>query len=89
MHSAKTFSGDSQDTESHFQKLAIKERAKFDKETRPSPLMIQDGSKSSLAVVSLVVALTGKNNPSYKSVRSISDTREILQALAADAMTVR
>jgi len=84
----KTFNGDSQDTESYFQKSVIKERSKFDRETKATT-MIQGSSSSSLVIVTLVVALTGRNNPSYKSVRSLSDTREILQALAADAMTVR
>lgn len=93
-HEAKTFSDSSSvDTESYFQKLSIKERSKFDQETKPTKFQTVGNSfnapsSSNLAIVSLVVALRGKNNPSYKSVRSLTDTREILQSLAADALTV-
>jgi uncharacterized membrane protein len=86
-HESKSFNSDSENTESYFQRMAIKERSKFERENSPARMMIDNGSKSSLAVVSLVVALRGSQNPAYKSARSLTDAREILQSLAADAMT--
>jgi uncharacterized membrane protein len=87
-HESKSFEvSDSENTESYFQRIAIKERSKFERENSPAMVMIDNGSKSSLAVVSLVVALRGSQNPAYKSARSLTDAREMLQSLAADAMT--
>ena len=39
------------------------------------------------AVVSLVIAMKGNNGPYTKSFGSISDVRNCLQSLAADALT--
>ena len=73
-----------------FQKLAIKERAKFEEETssfasiQPSSM----GSTPTQVVVSIVVALRGTSSGYMKNnLRSISDVSTCLQGLAADALT--
>ena len=87
-HESKSLN-DNQSIESQFQRYTIKERMKFEKETKP---MLNYNSNElnspTIAVVSLIVALKGNNNPSYKSVRSLVDTKECLQSLAADSLTV-
>ena len=73
-----------------FQKLAVKERAKFEEETsslasiQPSSM----GSTPTQVVVSIVVALRGTSSGYMKNnLRSISDVSTCLQGLAADALT--
>ena len=79
-----------QAAEPAFQKLAVKERAKFEEETssvatiRPSKI----GSTPTQVVVSIVVALRGKSSGYMpNNLRSVSDVATCLQGLAADAMT--
>lgn len=85
----KSMRGDNQEAESYFQRLSIKERSKFESESTPRITSSVDasGNTQTIAVVSILVAVQNSNK--YKaSARSITDTRELLQALAADALTV-
>ena len=79
-----------QAAEPAFQKLAIKERAKFEEEVssvatvRPS----QMGSTPTQVVVSIVVAMRGKSSAYMpNNLRTVSDVSACLQGLAADALT--
>lgn len=79
-----------QAAEPAFQKLAVKERAKFEEEVssvatiRPS----QIGSTPTQVVVSIVVAMRGKSSAYMpNNLRTVSDVSACLQGLAADAMT--
>ena len=89
-YEGELFRGSGQSAEPAFQKLAIKERAKFEEETssmatvRPSNI----GSTPTQVVVSIVVALRGKSSGyMQQNLRSISDVSACLQGLAADALT--
>lgn len=84
------FKSGGQIAELAFQKLAIKERAKFEEETssiasiRPS----SNGGSPTQVVVSIVVALRGKSSGYMtNNLRSTSDVAMCLQGLAADALT--
>jgi uncharacterized membrane protein len=73
-----------------FQKLAIKERAKFEEETSSvATIRAADiGSTPTQVVVSIVVALRGKSSAYMpQNLRTISDVSACLQGLAADALT--
>jgi len=76
--------------EPYFQRIAVKERAKFESESNSSqsPLMIagEGGSKATQAVVSLVVAIRGKSDAT-RTVTSSRDVSEVLQTLASEALT--
>jgi len=76
--------------ESSFQRIAVKERTKFNSENSYTGLIRDSSSASSkptLAVVSIVAAVRGRSSGlSAGNVRSVSSTRECLQGLAADAM---
>ena len=89
-YEGELFRGSGQSAEPAFQKLAIKERAKFEEETssmatvRPSSI----GSTPTQVVVSIVVALRGKSSGyMQQNLRSVSDVSACLQGLAADALT--
>jgi len=87
-HEVQSFNDEDSNTESAFQRLAIKERTKFEKENQASFASIKNSNKvggSTVAVVSLIVALRGKNS-NYKSVRNFVETRNCLEALAGDAL---
>jgi len=80
-----------QQTESSYQKLVVKERAKFEKETE-SAIMLKGTVKNDIvaptqAVVSIVVAFRGKSNAYTKSIRSLVDLKNCLENLASDALT--
>lgn len=73
-----------------FQKLAVKERAKFEEETSSFASIVPSsmGSTPTQVVVSIVVALRGTSSGYMKNnLRSISDVSTCLQGLAADALT--
>jgi uncharacterized membrane protein len=87
--------GDSRSAEPLFQRLAIAERSKFEKETNASsgPMIRLDKAVnanqpcSTQAVVSILVAVRGSNDVYSRKIRGITDTRQCLEALAADALT--
>lgn len=86
---------DAKRAEPYFQKLAIQERSKFDKETiesrgyNPNEIVydrngnVMNG-KSTPAVVSIIVAVRGKSD-SLRSLTSTRDLADALQTLAAEA----
>ncbi len=79
--------------EPYFQKLAVGERSKFEKETiGDSRAMIKDSNDRSASqptevVISLVVAMRGQSTGYASSVRSLAEAKACLQGLAADALT--
>lgn len=81
--------GRKQKAEPRFQQIAIKERAKFEKEN-PEVSLIRSssrpGSQPTQAVISLVVAMRGKSTAFSKSVKTLSEVRSCLQSLCADAL---
>jgi uncharacterized membrane protein len=88
-YEGEVFRQGGQAAEPAFQKLAVKERAKFEEET--SSVATIKPSSSSISrtecVVSIVVALRGKSSAYGKDVRTLSDLSACLQGLAADALT--
>lgn len=94
---AAAFEGDKfmmgpQKAEPYFQRLAIGERSKFEKETNGDMAMIKDSNDMSVSqptevVVSLVVAMKGQSTAYSNSVRSLAEVKRCLQGLAADALT--
>lgn len=89
-YEGELFRSGGQAAEPAFQKLAVKERAKFEEETssfatiQPSSM----GSTPTQVVVSIVVALRGTSTGYMKNnLRSISDVSACLQGLATDALT--
>lgn len=89
-YEGELFRSGGQAAEPAFQKLAVKERAKFEEETssfatiQPSSM----GSTPTQVVVSIVVALRGTSTGYMKNnLRSISDVSTCLQGLATDALT--
>lgn len=81
-----------QKAEPYFQRLAIGERSKFDKETNGDVAMIKPDIDMSVSqptevVVSLVVAMKGQSSAYSNSVRSLAEVKRCLQGLAADALT--
>ena len=80
---------DSSKAELYFQKLAITERAKYDKETTPS---LNRGintniSNKSQVVVSLIVTIKGESDAyQKKQMLTISELRSCLQSLAYEAL---
>lgn len=83
------FSGDK--AENYFQRLAVDERAKFEKETSGQGALlipITETGKKTQAIVTLVVAVRGRSDAlTSKGVRSVSDVRDCLQTLASEALT--
>jgi uncharacterized membrane protein len=86
------FSGSSK-AEPFFQRTAVTERSKFEKENTGSNLMrnnlygnaISQGSRTQ-AVVSIVCAIRGRSD-ALRNVRSARDIKEALQTLASEALT--
>lgn len=82
-----------QKAEPFFQRLAVGERAKFEKETiGDGRAMIKNSNDKDLSqptemVVSLVVAMRGQSTGYMSSVRSLAEVKACLQGLAADALT--
>lgn len=81
-----------QKAEPYFQRLAIGERSKFEKETNGDVAMIKPTNDMSTSqptevVVSLVVAMKGQSSAYSNSVRSLAEVKTCLQGLAADALT--
>merc|ERR1712146_841128 len=80
--------------EPYFQRLAVGERSKFERETiGESRVMIKDSNDRSVSqptemVVSLVVAMRGQSTGYASSVRSLAEVKACLQGLAADVMAV-
>ena len=79
--------------EPYFQKMAVGERSKFEKEMTgaDSRAMIKNSNDMSASqptemVVSLVVALRGQSSGYVSSVRSLAEVKACLQGLAADAL---
>lgn len=87
--------GNARQAEPLFQQIAIRERAKFEEEKAPSSSVAMineaptDGPKKTQAVVSIVVALRGRdgNAARVRDVRSYTDAIRCLEGLAADALT--
>ena len=83
--------GSKSDAEPFYQKTAIAERAKFEEETSAGYGTVKSTNAgrgvATKTVVSLVVALRGKSAAVINSVRSSKDVRDVLQSLAADALT--
>ena len=78
-----------QGAEPRFQRLAIAERAKFEKENPEGAVRgssVNSASQPTQAVVSLVVAMRGKSTAYSKSVTTLSEVRACLAALASDAL---
>jgi len=80
-----------QGAEPRFQRLAIAERAKFEKENPEGAMIrgsssVNSGSQPTQAVVSLVVAMRGRSTAYSKSVTTLSEVRACLQSLASDAL---
>jgi uncharacterized membrane protein len=75
--------------EPFYQKLAITERTKFEKESigtiRSSNVV--SGSLPTQAVVSILVAIRGKSEAYKKNVSNTREVKEILQSLASEALT--
>lgn len=89
-YESELFRSSGQAAEPAFQKLAIKERAKFEEETSSiASIRASDiGSTPTQVVVSIVVALRGKSSAYMpQNLRTISDVSACLQGLAADALT--
>lgn len=80
-------SGNSREIEPAFQKLAIRERSKFEEEVSGSAPYGGVTSRPTQVVVSLVVALRGKAQSYSDKITSTKMLRECLQNLAADALT--
>lgn len=77
------------DAEPFYQKTAVSERSKFERET-DGAIMRSDNLNRGVAtktVVSIVVALRGKSSAAASNVRSVSDVKSVLQTLAAEALT--
>ena len=89
-YEGELFRNGGQAAEPAFQKLAVKERAKFEEETSSfgsiQPTSV--GSTPTQVVVSIVVALRGTSTGYMKNnLRSISDVSTCLRGLASDALT--
>lgn len=81
---------DSSKAEVYFQKLAIAERAKYDKEIIPSlnTNANTNMSNKSQVVVSLIVTIKGESDAYRKNhILTISELRSCLQSLAYEALT--
>ena len=81
-----------QKAESYFQRLAVKERAKFEEENSSSSFAVIKStntgvSKPTQVIVSLVVAIRGSSSSYVRKVQSIGDAKKCLEGLAADALT--
>merc|ERR1711871_571267 len=81
-----------QKAEPYFQRLAIGERSKFDKETNGNLATIKASNDNSVSqptevVVSILVAMKGQSSAYSNSVRSFAEVKRCLQGLAADALT--
>jgi uncharacterized membrane protein len=86
-YSGEYFNGrNSANCEPAFQKLAISERSKFEKEVSGGAYS-GGSSKPTQVVVSLVVALRGKSQAYADNISSNRLLKECLQNLAADALT--
>merc|ERR1711871_337012 len=79
--------GNSRDVEPAFQKIAIKERSKFEVENSSISKYSGADSRQTKVVVSLVVALRGRAQAYVENINSSSKLKECLQNLAADALT--
>lgn len=82
--------GESDRAEPAFQRLAIQERTKFEKESMPGAAIRSTsiGYTPTQAVVSLVVAIRGRSDTlKKKMLSSRNDVREVLQTLASEALT--
>jgi len=91
-YEGEQFSFGPQKAESYFQRLAVKERAKFEEENSSSSFAVIKStntgvSKPTQVVVSLVVAIRGSSSSYVRNVQSIGDAKKCLQGLAADALT--
>lgn len=77
--------------ELYFQKLAIMERSKYDKEIIPTPSKIQDNhtnsSSKTQVVVSLIVAIKGRSDAYLKNhIITISELHRCLQSFAYESL---
>ena len=84
--------GAKSEAEPFYQKLAISERSKFEVESSGDMSVIKNSNAgrglATKTVVSIVVAMRGKSDAALTSgVRSVNDVRNVLQNLAADALT--
>lgn len=82
----------SKGAEPRFQRLAVKERAKFEEEKSFPVATIRSSNAMSSsvptqAVVSLIIAMRGRSTAHSKSARTLSEVKSCLQSLAADALT--
>ena len=79
--------GNSREVEPAFQRVAVRERSKFDQETSGVARYSGIDSRPTQVVVSLLVALRGKSQAYADKVSSSRQLKECLQNLAADALT--
>ena len=79
--------GNSRDVEPAFQRVAVRERSKFEQETTDVTRYSGVDSCPTQVVVSLVVALRGKAQAYADKVNSTRQLKDCLQNLAADALT--
>ena len=79
----------SENAEGDFQRMAIGERTKFDKEVNDSgyaTIKADSVGTPTSCIVSLLVAVRGQSDAAIK-VRNSSDMRNVLQTLASEALT--
>jgi len=79
--------GSSRDVEPAFQRVAVRERSKFEQETSGVTRYTGVDSCPTQVVVSLVVALRGRAQAYADKVSSTRQLKDCLQNLAADALT--